>query len=594
MKIPVRNRIELVEAAIGKRLMDIVIKNTRLVNVFTGEIYSADIGIYDGFIAHIEADPDCTEENRNEMEGKTYIDGKGMFAVPGLIDTHLHIESSMLTPANYAKAVVPHGTTTIITDPHEIGNVLGIDAVEYMHEASENLPIRNYILAPSCIPAVPGLENSGATFLADDIEKLLKLERVIGLGEVMDFNGVINNSERMVKILELADRKNVFIQGHSPMLKGRNLSAYICAGPNNDHESRFGQEARDKLRMGMTVDARESSMSQNVSEIVSAMKDFCYPPNMTLCSDDREPGDILRDGHINFAVKKAIEAGLDTVYAIRCATIQAANSLGIKNLGAVAPGYTADILLIPDLKDMKPEYVFCKGELVAKGGKLLVDIENKEYEVEKINTVNLKQPTEEDFKIKVEEEKSHVSVRVINYLSINSSLTEYKVEDIPIRNGYLDISYDDDLNIVVVFNRYGKGNKSIGLVRNFGIKKGAIAGTVSHDSHNVTVVASNEEDALVAVNAIIESEGGISCALDGEVLDTLPLPIAGLMSPLPAEELDKIISRMKESIRGLGIDNKNPLLRIATIALPVIPSAKITDLGLVSVTDQKLVTFFVK
>lgn len=592
MKIQIRNRVELVEAAVGKRPMDLVIKNVQLVNVFTGEIYAADIGIHDGFIAHIEADPDCIEKNKYEMEGKEYLDAKGMFAVPGFIDTHLHIESSMLTPANYAKVVIPHGTTTIITDPHEIGNVLGIDAVEYMHEASENLPLRNYILAPSCIPAVPGLENAGATFQADDIERLLKLERVVGLGEVMDFSGVINNSERMVEILELAEKKGVFIQGHSPMLSGRNLSAYICAGPNNDHESRFGQEARNKLRMGMTVDARESSMSQNVAEIVSATKNFFYPPNMTLCTDDREPGDILRDGHMNFAVKKAIEAGLDTIHAIRCATIQAASSIGIENLGAIAPGYAADILLMPDLKDMKSEYVLCRGKLVAKGGKLLETIQQIEHEVEKIDTVNLKQPLEEDFRIKCEGTDTHASVNVINYLSINSSITEYKTENVPIKNGYIDISHDDDLNIVVVFNRYGKENKSIGLVRNFGLKRGAVAATVSHDSHNLTVVASNEKDALAAVNAVIQSKGGISCALDGKVLDILPLPIAGLMSPQSAEEIDKTISRMKEKIRGLGIDNKNPLLRIATIALPVIPNAKITDVGLVSVSEQKIIPLF--
>ncbi len=596
MKLLMKDTETLIEASLGIRPMDLVIRNIKLFNVFTGEIYSADIGIYNGIIAHIDADPDALldEESRKKyaIVGKQEFDGQGLYAIPGLIDSHVHVESSMMTPSNFAKVIIPHGTTTIITDPHEIGNVLGLDAVKYMIEASENLPMKQYILVPSCVPAVPGVENSGAEFGQEEIKEVMNWDRVLGLGELMDFKGVISRSRRMMEILNLAKDKNIFVQGHAPGLSGRGLSAYLCAGAKTDHEVRVGQEARDKMRFGMTLDARESSMSRNVEDIVNAIKDFHCPPNLTFCSDDRESSDLLTEGHINHVVRRAMESGLKPIDAIRAATLNAARSIGIENLGAIAPGYVADIVLLPSLAEMKPTYVFHEGKLVAQNGKLTIEISEKDFEIEKRNTVNLNCPTVEQFKIKAQIRKGKIATRVISYFSQHSSLTEYKIEELSVEDGYLDIREHEELKYIAIFNRYGTNDYSTGIVRNFGIKEGAIASTVSHDSHNVTVAWSSPEDGELAVKTLIEIGGGIVCVKDGKVLGQLKLPIAGLMSKLSCEELTIEIEKMKEIAKQLGIESKNPLLRIATLALPVIPNAKITDKGLVEVNTQKIVSLF--
>ena len=279
MKILPSDKKGLIEAAIGKRLCDLVIKNANIVNVFTGEIYIGDIGIYDGFIAHISTSID--NKNTESIKAKKYYDAEGDIVIPGLIDSHIHIESTLMTPKNFAREVIPYGTTTVVTDPHEIANVYGIRGVKYMHDSSEGLPMRQYVLAPSCVPAVLGLENSGAEFFSEEIEELLKLDRVIGLGEVMDFVGVIENSDRMVCILNEAEKRGGFIQGHAPFLSGRVLSSYLCGGATTDHESRTSQEARDKIRNGMYVDARESSISKNVDAIVKGVSGFRYLDNLT-------------------------------------------------------------------------------------------------------------------------------------------------------------------------------------------------------------------------------------------------------------------------------------------------------------------------
>lgn len=597
MKLPVRDRSALVEAALGKRPMDLVIRNVNMVNVFTGEIYPAKIGIYDGFIAHIEADPDgfirVDVESYTPMEGKEEFDGGGMYIIPGLIDTHVHIESSMMTPANFARTVIPQGTTTIITDPHEIGNVLGVEGVRYMLEASEDLPMRQYILVPSCVPSAPGLETAGAVFGPEEVARMMEWERVLGLAEVMDFPGVIYGNERMKQILKVALERDGFIQGHSPTLRGRALSAYLCAGPRSDHEITVAAEAREKIRLGMTVDARESSISQNLKELIPAIRDFCHPMNFTLCTDDREPDDLLHQGHMNYVVRRAIEEGLEPVDAIRCATLHAAQSIGLENLGAVAPGYAADLVILPSLSEMKPSYVFFQGRLVAEKGKLTVDIPSKEFPLEKENTIRISPLKPEDFRIAAPISEGKIPTRVISYITEDSLYTEFNIEELQVRDGFLDISNAEGLNYVAVFQRHGStGNRSIGVVGNFGLTEGAIASTVSHDCHNLTVVASNPQDAALAANTLIECGGGLACAQYGKVIAILPLPIAGLMSPLSCEQLAVQTSNMKKALKNLGIPGENPLLRIATLTLAVIPKAKITDMGLVSVIEQEFVSLF--
>lgn len=596
MKINPNDKKGLIEAALGKRQCDLVIENVKVVNLFTGEIYNGDVGIYDGFIAHIESNPDKEDREHIKIEGKKYYNGEGKYIIPGFIDAHIHIESTMMTPSNFAEAVIPHGTTTVVTDPHEIANVLGIEGVKYMHENSKDLPMRQYILAPSCVPAVLGKENSGAEFFRKEIEELFNLDRVIGIGEVMDFLGVVNNDDRMVEILEAAEEKDLFIQGHAPFLDGRMLSAYVCAGPISDHESRIEKEVRDKLRVGMYVDARESSISKDIKSLVKGVKDFRYLDTLTICTDDREPEDILRTGHINDVVRQAVQGGLNPLDAIRSATLNSAREIGIKNLGAISPGYVADMIITESLEDIKPDAVFFKGELVAEKGELLNPIKNSNEEIENRNTIYVEDMKEEDFKIKAPIKEGKVKVNVIKYTSLSFSPTELEVEEVPVKDGYLDISEDKDLKFAMVINRHkGHETKSYALIRNFGTKEGAIGSTVSHDCHNITLVYDNYLNALEVFKDIKNMAGGISCAKEGKVLNHLQLPVAGLISTKKCKDLAIECDAMKDSLRGLGLTEiPNPLLRIATLALPVIPRVKMSDLGIIEVLSKKIIPLFIK
>lgn len=591
MKLIPKDKKGLIEAAVGKRKCDLVIENCKIVNVFSGEIYDGDIGIYGRFIAHIRCNPDKLEINEPKIDGKKYYNARGKYIIPGLIDAHIHIESTLMTPRNFAKAVIPHGTTTVVTDPHEIANVHGIKGVEYMHNSSEGLPMRQYILAPSCVPAVLGLENSGADFDYTDIERLFKLDRVIGLGEVMDYIGVINNDPRMVEILDVAEKKGLFIQGHAPFLSGRDLSAYLCGGAISDHESRTPKEARDKIRNGMYIDARESSISKDVTEIVKGIKDFRYKSNLTLCTDDREADEILEHGHMNAVVRSAIDAGLDPIDAIRSATLNNARELGIINLGGIAPNFVADLVLVDNLEEMDVKAVIYNGELVAEDGKLLADIKTEEYDIEKNNSVHVNNLSLEDFKLIVNLKNGKIKANVIKYLSQSSSSTEIIAKEFEIEDGVVKLPKNRDIKFVAVVNRHGKlDTKSIGLVQGFGITKGAVGSTISHDSHNITIVYDNPNEALLVAEDLIKLGGGLSCALDNKIKNNLQLSVAGLMSIQEANEIAIQANEMKISLREMGItEMKNPLLRIVTLALPVIPKGKMSDLGLVDVINKKII-----
>lgn len=594
MKILPSDKKGLIEAAIGKRLCDLVIKNANIVNVFTGEIYIGDIGIYDGFIAHISTSID--NKNTESIKAKKYYDAEGDIVIPGLIDSHIHIESTLMTPKNFAREVIPYGTTTVVTDPHEIANVYGIRGVKYMHDSSEGLPMRQYVLAPSCVPAVLGLENSGAEFFSEEIEELLKLDRVIGLGEVMDFVGVIENSDRMVSILNEAEKRGGFIQGHAPFLSGRVLSSYLCGGATTDHESRTSQEARDKIRNGMYVDARESSISKNVDAIVKGVSGFRYLDNLTLCTDDREADEIINNGHMNDVVKTAIDSGLDPIDAIRCATLNSAREIGVTNLGGIAPGYVADLVVLDSLHDMKVKAVIFEGKLVAKNGKLITEINDKKFDLETENSVHISNLSLDDFELKAPIENGKAKVNVIKYNSQLSSATEIIEEVVNIKNGTVVLDDNDDLKFVIVINRHGKlDTKSIGLVRGFGINKGAIGSTISHDSHNLTIVYSDINEAFKIAEDLISIGGGISCAVEGEIKEHIQLEVAGLMTNKSASEIAIVAERMKEVLRDMGLTQiKNPLLRIVTLALPVIPEGKMSDLGLINVNKKEIVNIFNK
>lgn len=586
IRLEPKNKKELLKTALGLADADLAIFNCQLVNVFTGEIYPAVVFVKDGFIAHVE-----TEKLDGPFKAVKTYDGEGRFLIPGLIDSHMHIESSMMTPRNFAKVVIPHGTTTIIHDPHELANVYGVEAVKYMHDSADDLPMRQLVDIPSCVPAVPGCEFAGAEFFAEQIEELSELPRVVGLAEVMDFYGVMYGDDRMMDIIQAAEKNGLYLQGHAPGLSGRQLSAYLCGGPNTCHETTDGMEALGKLRNGMYVDARESSITKNVEAIWNGVKDIRFYDTLTLCSDDRESDDLLHTGHLNAVIRKAISCGMDPVLAIKSATINTAREIGVSHLGAVAPGYVADLVLTKDIKTMWADAVFYQGELTAEHGRLVASIEDKQFELEERNSMKVSEVTLEDFIVKTPVENGTVRVNVMEYWDLIQSMTRCSVTELEVKNGRLQL--EDGMAFVAVINRHGKGTKALGVVKNFGLREGAVASTVSHDSHNLTIVYFNPEDALAAAKELISVGGGMTAVKDRTILNTLKLEVGGLMTRLDAEELTEQAAKMKETERALGLTApENPLLRIVALALPVIPDVKMSDLGLVSVAEQKILPFF--
>lgn len=587
MKLYPKDRRALLEAAMGRRPCDLAVENVRFVNVFTGEIYPAVVYVLDGFVAYVEeggrADPALAHQ---------VVDGQGAYLTPGFVDPHVHIESTMLTPRAFAAAVVPHGTTTVVTDPHEIANVLGEQAVVYMHDAAEDLPMRQLVDIPSCVPAVPGLENSGAEFDAGTVHRLAKLPRVTGLAEVMDFLAVAQGEQRMLDMLDAAQQEGLYVQGHVPVSDKRLLSAYAIGGPTTCHETREGEDAVSKLRLGLRIDARESSIAKDVEKIYSQVRRLRYLDRVSLCTDDREAHDILENGHMDNALRKAVACGMDGVDALRCATLHPALESGLSNLGAVAPGYAADFLLLEDLKDFRVRAVYYGGRLVARDGVLTQEITPKTFALEQMDTMRVPPLKREDFDIAAPVEQGVVKVNVLHFAELEKSNTTRCVEEIPVRDGKLDLSQQPDLCYVKIVNRHGKGTVCSGVTRGFGLKEGAFASTVSHDSHNLCVVYRDADSAYEACRALVACRGGMCCAMPGRQTVTLPLPVAGLMSTLPCGELARQAGEMKQALRRAGMPQSNPLVRIVTMALPVIPEAKYTDLGLVDVYAKKVLPLF--
>lgn len=581
------DRKQLIDVAMGRTKADLILHHAQILNVYSGEVLNGEVWVKDGYIAHVHY--------HNEVEAQGHasqtIDCGGKFLIPGLIDAHVHIESSMLSPRRFAEIVLPWGTTSVLTDPHEIANVLGVRGVEYMHDSALDLPMRIFIHVPSCVPSVVGLEHAGAEFTTKEIDHLYGLSNVIGLAEVMDYIGIIENEDRMHSILEHAMGKGKFIQGHAPFLEEQMLSAYRLGGPESCHESRSSKEAVDKIRVGLFVDARESSISRNVKDIYAGVMDFRYFDRLTLCTDDREPEDILTEGHMNDVVNKIIEAGMHPIDAIRSATYNTARQIGREDLGAIAPGCVADFVLTKQLSNIQPEMVFVSGKLVAENGHLITPIETKEYPIESENSIKLKKLELDDFKIKLPIQNGFLKVNVIKYESHKFSNTTVEVEELEVIDGELVL--DDNLNWVAIFNRHGKDNHAIHLVRNFGTKSGAIASTISHDSHNLTIVYHDAKDAYQAYVQLNAVKGGM-CAIYNNEIQTLALPLAGLMTNRPAIDHIHDVNQMKALMRKMGlVEIENPLLRIVTLALIVIPYAKMSDLGCVDVIHKTFIPLFV-
>lgn len=579
-------RRELIKVAMGYSNATLKLENANLVNVFSGEIYLANIYIYKKYIADI-----VEVEKDSFKKADKIIDIQGKYLVPGFIDSHLHIESSHLTPYHFAEAIIPKGTTTIIADPHEICNALGEEGLNYMLKSSENLPMNQYFLVPSCIPSVMKLENTGAEFDADLVDKLLEKDRILGLGEVMDYIGVIHNDKRMEDIIDVAYRKNMFLQGHSPELQGSELSAYLCGGPYTCHETRDGVHAIDKIRKGMTVDARESSISKNIASIIENIKSFKSPRNLTLCTDDREPKDILEKGHINDCVRVAIKAGLEPIEAIRAVTLNIAQIYRLDKRGAIAPSYFADMLVIDNLKDINVEKVFFEGELVAENNKLLVQINKPHIDLENKNTINIDELKVEDFMIKAPIENGKLEIVGMEYINKISSVTRKKTFTVNVKDGYVDLE-GDELNFAISINRYGKKTKAIAVVENFYVNRGAIATTYSHDSHNLTIIYKKPIDALVAAQRVKNIAGGIVVVENEKVVKELPFPIGGMLSKKSAYELGNYIVDMNKVLRDYGIESASPITRPSTLSLIVIPEVKLSDMGLIDVIKQEIIKQF--
>lgn len=582
-----KDRSRLIQAAMGQIPCDLTIGNVQFFNVITGEIYPASVDILDGFVVLVRE-----EGQEAVLPSKAYYDGQGRYLIPGYIDTHMHIESTMMIPENLARAILPWGTTTICTDPHEIGNVMGLDGVRFMLANAKKSRLRQYVLAPSCVPAVPGMENAGAEFLAKEVGELLDMDDVIGIAEIMDYVGVIQDSERMRTIIDEGLRRGVFLQGHAPYCFGRELAAYRIGGPVSDHESVNADEVRAKLRAGMHINLRASSLIDNLSFLVDGCKDQPWRDFVSVCTDDVHAKDLLTVGHINNVVRKAVASGIDGREVVKMATFNAAREYGFDDLGAIAPGYIADIQLVDALDGSRPKAVFTEGVLVAEDGKYLGgDCKTADYDLP--NTVNMPQITgPASFELRVPEGYTGDTIRVNVMVSEDGNRILRHVEpvELPVRDGVVDISGDPTLVFVCCANRYGLGGKTIAVYRDFGLRSGALASTISHDSHNFTVSYHDPKDAFRAAEILRACGGGI-CVIDGERETHIALPAAGLMSQKPCAEVADEIAAVQSALDVIS-DGQLTLLATAVMALPVLPSVVITDMGLVNGANQTFVPVF--
>jgi adenine deaminase len=568
-------------AARGDEPVDLLLRNARLVNVMSGEIHSADIAVAAGIV--VGWDEAGWNGPGTSRKTNRVIDLDGRFVAPGFIDAHVHIESSMVPPAEFARAVVPRGVTTVITDPHEIGNVLGLQGIRFMLREAERAPLDVWVNAPSCVPAT-ALETSGARLGADDLAALLSEPRVLGLAEVMSFPGVIGGDPEV--LAKLAAFQGRSLDGHCPGLTGRPLHAYATAGIRNDHEATTVQEARAKLRAGLTVFLREATNARNLRALLPLIS-AVTERHLCLCTDDRQPADLLEEGSIDHLLRIAIAEGIDPVTAFRLGTLNTAEHYGLHDRGAVAPGRRADLVVFSDLSAPRAEIVFRGGVEVARDGKLLND-QPRPPAATMPRTVHL-DPDRLDFAIPA----TGGRIRVIGAIP-DQLLTEHLEMDAAVKNGLAMSDPDRDLlKMAVVERHHGTGRTGLGFVRGIGLREGAIASTVAHDHHNLVVIGADDGSMRTAARAVAGADGGLAVARGGEILALLPLPIAGLMSDRPIEEVCDRMLALLEAAHGLGASLRDPFMAMSFLALEVIPALKLTDVGLVDVERFAVVPLFV-
>jgi len=563
---------ELIAAARGEVEVDLLLEGADIVNTLSGERYRSDVAISDGTVVGF----DCSS-------AKEVIDLSGKVLAPGFIDGHVHIESAMVTIPEYARTVVPRGTTAVVADPHEIANVLGVEGIRYMLDSSRLSPLSVFVMLPSCVPATH-LETSGASLDAEALSNLIDEEGVLGIAEVMNYPGVIFKDPQVLAKIRLAGEKRV--DGHCPLLSGRDLAAYVAAGIGSDHECTSSEEAHEKLRLGMRIMIREGTAAKNLDDLLPLVNDL-NSRRFLFVSDDRHPSDILREGHIDSMVRRAVESGLDPIVAITIASQNAAEYFGLRDLGAIAPGWRADIVVLDDLEKFEVQKVLKDGVVVAKGGRLIAPLGKAPRPVSESMRVGRIGPG--SFDIKAEGSLARVIGVVPNQIITRSLRLQPKVID-----GYAVADVERDLLKMAVVERHrGTGNVGLGLVSGFGLARGAIATSVSHDSHNIEAVGTDSEGMYRAVSKVLEMEGGLVVVDDGIVTASLPLPIAGLLSDRSMDEVAEKIEEMVEAARGLGSTLEDPFMTLSFLCLPVIPELKLTDRGLVDVNRFDFVPLFV-
>jgi adenine deaminase len=556
-----------IDQGIGRQAADLVIKGARILNVATGSLDRGDIAICGDWIVGAY----------DEYRGTREIDGRDLIAVPGFIDTHVHVESSLVTPGEFDRQVLQRGTTTAICDPHEIANVLGLEGIRYFLEAAQTLRMTLKVQLSSCVPATD-LETSGARLLAGDLAPLRDHPSALGLAEMMNFPGVL--AKDPVVIDKLAAFAGRHIDGHAPLVRGYDLNAYLAAGPRTDHESTGREEGAEKLAKGMQLLIREGSIAKNVAALAPLLTDATWQ-SVAFCTDDRNPLEIEDEGHIDYAIRKAIRTGAPTIATYRAATFAAARAFGLFDRGQIAPGRRADVVLLGDLETCAVEQVICGG----------VPIDPAAFEGRRVvppvgyGSVRRAPVGAEVFAARA----AGPSGPVIGAIE-NSLLTDHLTMSLPYRDGCRLPDPAQGVHKLAVLERHGvNGNVGLGFVHGFGALHGALASSIGHDSHNIIVVGDNDADMAIAVNRLIELQGGGVAAADGEVRAALPLPIAGLISDRPYEQVDRQLRQLRQAARGMGCVLPEPLLQLAFLPLPVIPHLKLTDKGLVDVDRFQLI-----
>lgn len=569
---------KLIHVANGRQKADLVLKNANIINVFTESIEVGDVAVVDGMIAGI-----------GTYEGVVEKDMTGKYLCPGFIDGHIHLESSMVAPTEFEKAVLPHGTTAVVTDPHEIANVAGCEGIEFMLKYTQDMTLDVFFMVPSCVPST-GLDEAGACLEAADIAPFFDNDRVIGLAEMMNSFGVNQADPAILNKINATLEHQGIIDGHAPLLSGQELNGYVAAGIRSDHECSNAQEAKEKFARGQWIMVREGTAAHNL-EALLPLFEAPYAQRIMLVTDDKHPCDLLRDGHIDAIVRKAVQRGVDPITAIKAGTYNAASYFGLVNNGAIAPGYCADIAVLDNLTDLNVLEVYKDGVLVAEGGKSLVEstvpemgqqIQERVYHSFHVDPVDAS-------KLALEKKGEHI--RVID-LNARELLTTERTAGWSCQEGCADgVDPEEDIVKIVALERHkNTGHIGKGFLGKYGLKKGAVATSVGHDSHNLVVAGTNDEDIACAANRVIKNEGGLAIALNGEIVADLPLQIAGLMSTLPLEEVDQRLEEMKAILREWGIPEEiDPFMTLSFVSLPVIPFLRLNTYGVIDVNQQKIV-----